>query len=344
MSNLTHSTGNGQGYGNATLLANPELCTFETCDLSLASFLYIPTLPGNAIFAAIFGIYLVVQIYLGIKHKTWGYMTSMVIGLLLEIIGYVGRILLHNDPFNNNNFLIYLVTLTIAPALLSASIYLCLARIVNIYGENLSRFKPRTYTLFFVTCDLICLVLQALGGALASMADTKSQADLGKNIMMAGLVFQVVSLTCFATAATEFGLRVWKAQGQWNPRYLRIVATRLFKAFLIGLAVATVTIFIRSVYRIAELSGGFNSHLFTDDEVAFMILEGVMIITACGCLTALHPAVCFQGVWHETNFVFRTSRNGAEKISYETSDEESQQNIQMDSLRDLSNVAAQRSI
>lgn len=102
---------------------------------------------------------------------------------------------------------------------------------------------------------------------------------------------------------------------------------------LLGLAVATVAIFIRSAYRIAELSGGFNSHLFTDDEVTFMILEGVMIIIACFCLTAFHPAVSFQGVWHETNFVFRTSKNKTEKMMYnETGDEESQQGVQMNTM------------
>jgi hypothetical protein len=123
-SNLTHSNGHGTGYGNITLLMNPELCTLETCDLSMASFLYLPTLPGNAIYAAIFGIYIVTQLFLGIKHKTWGYMVAMVLGLLLEVIGYVARIMLHNSPFDNNNFLMYLVTLTIAPALLSASVSL----------------------------------------------------------------------------------------------------------------------------------------------------------------------------------------------------------------------------
>jgi hypothetical protein len=120
--NLTYSTGHGTGYGNATLLKNPELCTLETCDLSMASFMYLPTVPGNAIYAAIFGMYIVVQLFLGMKHKTWGYMVAMVTGLILEVIGYVGRILLHSSPFNNNDFLIYLVTLTIAPALLSASV------------------------------------------------------------------------------------------------------------------------------------------------------------------------------------------------------------------------------
>ncbi len=122
--NLTHSTGNGQGYGNQTLLDNPKLCTLQTCDLSMASFLYIPTLPGNAIFAAIFGILIIGQLFLGIKHKTWGYMIAMLMGLLLEVIGYIGRILLHNEPFNDDNFLMYLVTLTIAPALLSAAVSL----------------------------------------------------------------------------------------------------------------------------------------------------------------------------------------------------------------------------
>jgi hypothetical protein len=81
-SNLTHSFGHGTGYGNATLLANPSLCTLNTCDLSLSNFLYIPTLAGNALYAAIFGIYALIQIFLGIRYRTWGYMVAMVVGLV----------------------------------------------------------------------------------------------------------------------------------------------------------------------------------------------------------------------------------------------------------------------
>jgi hypothetical protein len=78
----THSTGHGTGIGNATLLANPELCTLQTCDMTLAAFYYLPTVAGNALYAGIFGVYIVVQLYLGIKHKTWGYMLAMVLGLV----------------------------------------------------------------------------------------------------------------------------------------------------------------------------------------------------------------------------------------------------------------------
>jgi hypothetical protein len=199
--------------------------------------------------------------------------------------------------------------LTVAPALLTAAIYLCLARIVTVYGAHLSYFKPRTYTLVFCGCDIISLVLQALGGALASMADDQKGSDLGKNIMLAGLGFQVFSLILFGICCGEFALRVWKHRGNWNPGYLDLVHSRLFKSFLVGLLLACITIFARSIYRCVELSGGFNGELFVSDEALFMVLEGVMIIVACSCLTFLHPAVCFQGAWHEANFVFRTSKH-----------------------------------
>lgn len=69
-------------YGNCTLLINPGLCTLQTCDLSMASFDYVPTLGGNAFFAVAFAIYILVQLFLGIKYKTWGYMGAMILGLV----------------------------------------------------------------------------------------------------------------------------------------------------------------------------------------------------------------------------------------------------------------------
>ncbi len=133
-------------------------------------------------------------------------------GLVLEVIGYIGRILIHNNPFTKKPFLVYghvlaaiksclhtfiyrkythryLICLTIGPAFLSASIYLCLSRIIVVYGERISCFRPRMYTITFISCDFISLLLQAISGALASTADTQSNLDRGTNIMVAGLSF-----------------------------------------------------------------------------------------------------------------------------------------------------------
>ena len=65
---------------------------------------------------------------------------------------------------------------------------------------------------------------------------------------------------------------------------------------LIGLAIATLTIFIRSIFRVAELNGGFSSDL-ANDEVAFMILEGAMMVIACACMSAFHPGYSLVGNW-----------------------------------------------
>ncbi|RDW76039.1 hypothetical protein BP5796_06860 [Coleophoma crateriformis] len=234
MSNLTYVTPNGEGFGNATLLLDPTLCTLQTCDLSMASFLYIPNLGGNAFYAAIFGAFFCAQLALGIKGRVWGYMGAMLAGLVLEVIGYVGRIMLNSSPFSNNNFLIYLVTLTIAPAFFTAAIYLCLARIVTVYGTHLSRFAPRTYTLVFCGCDFISLLLQAVGGAIASTANTSSSSLAGKNIMLAGLIFQVASLGLFGLCCAEFAWRVRSSKQGRNELYTDLTRSTLFKCFLCG--------------------------------------------------------------------------------------------------------------
>jgi hypothetical protein len=104
-------------------------------------------------------------------------MVAVTLGTITEIIGYIGRTMVHNDPFSKSSFLISLITLTIAPAFLSAAIYLCLARIVVVYGEDRSRFRPRMYTIVFCSCDFLALLLQAIGGAIASIAKSRSDVS-----------------------------------------------------------------------------------------------------------------------------------------------------------------------
>lgn len=86
-------------------LQSAKNCTLETCPMSCAQVDYLPTLAGNAIYATAFGLLLIAQLGLGIRYKTWGFMVGMVFGLFLEIVGYAGRIMLHNNPFEFNNFI-----------------------------------------------------------------------------------------------------------------------------------------------------------------------------------------------------------------------------------------------
>ena len=80
-------------------------CTLKTCSLLQAHYLYVPSLPGNALYAGIFGLALAVQIIFGVRYRTWGFLGGMFGGCVLEVIGYVGRIQMHSNPFTDPPFL-----------------------------------------------------------------------------------------------------------------------------------------------------------------------------------------------------------------------------------------------
>jgi hypothetical protein len=84
-----------------------QVCTLSTCPLSEALITYQPSIGGNATFLSFFGTLFLVHLYLGIRHKTWSYMAAMILGLILEGIGYIGRLQLYDDPFGFSFFLEY---------------------------------------------------------------------------------------------------------------------------------------------------------------------------------------------------------------------------------------------
>jgi len=113
---------------------------------------------------------------------------------------------------------------------------------------------------------------------------------------------------------------VFRNYASRNSHYSTVTSSLLFKSFLVGLVVAVITVQIRSIYRVVELWDGFNSDLFRGHEATFVVLESVMIMIAALCLTALHPAVCFQGVWHDANFSLRNKEGNGQVLK--SADEE----------------------
>lgn len=71
---------------------------------------------------------------------------------------------------------------------------------------------------------------------------------------------------------------------------------------------------MRSIFRAAELSEGFDGKL-ANDEVTFMVLEGAMVVIACISLTVFHPGVSFGGKWDQGNFKFRPLKQGSVEMT-----------------------------
>ncbi|KEY69105.1 hypothetical protein S7711_10188 [Stachybotrys chartarum IBT 7711] len=259
-------------------------CTLDICPIEWTVYQYRPSLPANSVFIAFFATGLLTHVYLGYRWRSWFYMTFMVLGCLFAIIGYAGRLMLYDNPFAFTGFLIQIVCITTAPVFYTAAIYVTLAKVINYFGPQLSRFNPKLFYWVFIPFDLVCLVLQAAGGAISTTSSGSSQA--GVDIAMGGLVLQVIVLFAFCILLGDYLVRYFR-----QPT-VTTLDNRL-KLFFGFLAFAVILIFGRCIFRAYELSQGYqNSDLITD-EALFIGLEGVLVVIATFSLCIGHPGFVF---------------------------------------------------
>lgn len=81
-------------------------CTLDNCKVEWSLLGYRPDLAANIAFIALFGVIGLAHAYLGFRWKAWGFMAGMLMGCLSEVIGYVGRVMMYNNPFSFNAFMI----------------------------------------------------------------------------------------------------------------------------------------------------------------------------------------------------------------------------------------------
>lgn len=106
-------------------------CDWGTCSLpedpiEYSIFQYRPTLPGNAAFIALFGLSLAIHGFQGFRYRQWTFGILMMLGCACEMIGYGGRILMWQDPWSFEAFIMQIVCITIAPVFMTAAIYITL--------------------------------------------------------------------------------------------------------------------------------------------------------------------------------------------------------------------------
>ncbi|KAK3315656.1 putative sphingoid long-chain base transporter RSB1 [Apodospora peruviana] len=290
-------------------------------------FLYRIWLAPNALFIAVFLLSLIhfAVIWFWTKRRGTSFFVSMTLGLLTEVIGYIGRVMGWQNQWNNGAFLMQICCLTIGPAFLAAGIYFCLSRIVNVYGRENSRIPPEWLPKIFIPCDVVSLILQAAGGAIASINSSKnpSATNTGKNIMVAGLAFQIVVLVAFFAVVVDLGFRIYRRHGtlgsyaafDQNPQLVALRHSNYFRGFLAALVLSAVAIFWRSCYRVAELKDGFTGEMMKH-QGQFVAFEGCMIVFAVVVLNVFHPALVFGALIDGELKGNGTSvgRKGAEKL------------------------------
>jgi len=123
------------------------LCTLATCPIDSSYYYYRVSIGANATFLALFlvSFFGFLATYAFTRRAT-AFHFAMGAGVVLEVIGYAGRIMSWKNQWAEPGFLMQIVCLTIAPAFMAGGIYLCLRRIVYAFGPENSRITPEAYT------------------------------------------------------------------------------------------------------------------------------------------------------------------------------------------------------
>lgn len=242
-----------RSYGDCTEVG--PYCPVEATVLG-----YTPNLGASIFFTIAFALLLIVNSFFSVRHRTWTYAAGLTCGLILETAGYVGRALMHSNPWDSGAFQLQICAIILGPTFICVSIYLtlkhaCLALTPG-NGDGtgtLSRFNPKWYPRIFLPADLSCLIVQAIGGGIAAAAGKTDQKLLegGNNAIIAGVALQVAVLIVFGALGVDYFLRVRKymRSGAADPRGLAVWRDGKFRKFGVAVMGAYAVILVRCIYR-----------------------------------------------------------------------------------------------
>jgi len=265
----------------------------------LSPYGYVPSRAVAIVFLSLFGLSTSFHLFQALYFRLWFLLPSAVLCGLGELIGWSGRLWSSINPLNSNAFLIQISTTIIAPTPLVAANFIMLGTIINRLGQQYSRLNSRWYTRIFLSCDIIALATQGLGGGLASTGNDQTQAQLGGHIALGGIVFQLVCIILYSTLTAEF---LWRYANDFpvkpttRSRYEnRVPTTPRLRIMLIGMTTMTGFIIIRSIYRTVELADGWGGKVI-ETQWLFDVFDALMIVLAMLTLNIVHPGVFLRPV------------------------------------------------
>ncbi|KAF7370055.1 RTA1-like protein [Mycena sanguinolenta] len=271
-----------------SLFPNHELFLDATPVDDDSQYGYIPHEYVAIIFLALFGLSTALHIGQATYYRMWWLFPTACLCGLGELVGWGGRLWSSFSPSLSDPYMMQITTTIISPTPLIAVNFILLSRIVTRLGPCYSRLTPRWYTILFLSCDIVALVIQGAGGGIASSANTLSGANLGANIMLAGIVFQFVAIVVYSTLAGDFLRRYHVDRPVRGTSVDRGVMDPKLKTMIAALAFSTLVLFIRSIYRIIELATGWNGRVI-ETEVYFNVLDGGMVTLAIFTINFAHP-------------------------------------------------------
>ncbi|KZT19938.1 RTA1-domain-containing protein [Neolentinus lepideus HHB14362 ss-1] len=258
----------------------------------LSPYHYLPTERICILFIVLFSISGVIHVVQAGYSRTYWLFPTVVAGVAGEVIGWAGRLWSNHNVLLNVPFKMQLVTLVIAPTPLLAAIFVILGMVIERLGPQYSRLSPRWYSVVFVSCDVVALLLQAAGGGAAS-STAQNSVTVGGHLLLAGIAFQLGAMSVFMILSAEFLLRYYtdrpvRVKLASAPYPARVMIDRPTVLTIISIALSTLFLFVRAIYRTIELANGWEGRVIRVQRY-FNGMDGAMVALAVFTLNVLHP-------------------------------------------------------
>lgn len=246
------------------------------------------TRSGNAVLLAVFSLCALGQIANAVytRTRTYSFSICLLAGTICEILGYAGRIMLIDDPWNFAAFAMQMCCLIVGPAFIAAAMSVTFKHLIQYVGPKHSFIKPALYPWIFVGTDFASIAVQGLGGGVASAGSNDAGSDnnlltIGDNLLLAGVAFQVANMALCGLAMLFYVWRYKKAKKtgsqQKDTDYVEDqadpVRVKRFHTFVWLLVAAYIAVLARCAYRLPEFESGWGSDL-QQNETTFLILDG----------------------------------------------------------------------
>ncbi|KAJ6035575.1 RTA1 like protein [Penicillium canescens] len=244
---------------------------------------YSPSVACAAIATVLFFVLTISHLWLLVRNGTY-FFSAFVVGV--EVVGYIARaVSAHQDPdYTVMPYALQSLFILLAPSLFAASIYMILGRIIRLTeGDSRSIIRAKFMTKIFVLGDVLSFLIQSGGGGIMSTSKSQSQMKLGENMIIVGLVVQVLFFGFFAVVAIIFHKRI-SAHPTTNSLGLSVP----WKKFLFVLYAASGLILIRCLYRIIEYAQGSSGTLQSREAYAY-IFDGMLMLGMMLLFIIFHP-------------------------------------------------------
>ncbi|EXA32874.1 hypothetical protein FOVG_16020 [Fusarium oxysporum f. sp. pisi HDV247] len=249
---------------------------------------YEPSTAAAVIFVVLFSITTIVHVIQLIKTKTW-YMLAFCLGGISEIAGYIGRAINSTeDPgcWTLGPYVVQSVLLLIAPALMAASIYMILSRVILLTeGEVHAVIRRRWLTKIFVVGDIISIELQSAGGSMMSGANEGNNLmKIGEYVIIGGLFFQLAIFGIFIVVVSVFHRRMNR-----SPTNKSLEPSIRWRHYLTTLYITSGFIWVRSMFRVIEYLDGNDGYLMRTEAFMF-VFDATLIWIVMVWMNWYHPS------------------------------------------------------